>query len=235
MADGKRGADMHPETFKEIVASPTNWYDKSFRLRASARVLLERSTKHQATPTKVADHHWTIQLDPEEMAERLEMSRVAALLLGLAVETALKGRILERSPEAVEIKMTADGTGELTSIALGHLGFADDGHSLEKLAEHADVIKGSVALRNALRHFSDCVRWQSRYPVPMKTTRDAVTQFWTDSSDIELIEELLDRLYSEATCPTRREWIIPDGLDAVHLTDVRPESEKNGTEPETNA
>ena len=114
--------------------------------------------------------------DLEPSIETLEITK---LLYGLAVETALKAWIVERSPEKVEIRVVLDGSGNPKHAELRTVGVPTaSGHNILALAEAAGLFGGDFnaaiptpederALRNIFRDLGEVVLWRGRYPVPL--------------------------------------------------------------------
>jgi hypothetical protein len=101
------------------------------------------------------------------------------LMYGLAIETALKGRIVERWPTRVRIDVKADGRGDLLEAEITQLGVSiANGHDLHALAAAAGALDRHAEpqlfsdpadfdqFESVLLELSDAVLWSVRYPVP---------------------------------------------------------------------
>src|SRR5215831_9517838 len=76
--------------------------------------------------------------------EALGYFSIAQMLYGLALETAFKAYILCHHPEEIELKMIADGTGNIHTVEIKQFGTPlGSGHDLERLAEKAGVFARS--------------------------------------------------------------------------------------------
>lgn len=114
---------MDAEAFLEKATDPNAWYAKSVSLFMAHWALSHQTTDMLAVFTE----HWISALQEGESKEKankeiglcLDSHRVSTMLLGLSVETALKGRILERKPETVEFKLTSNAKRDLTEAKLG--------------------------------------------------------------------------------------------------------------------
>lgn len=170
---------MDANQFLKVATDAAEWLKKSVALRRSADVLweafvgatLEWASQVRANPAMSATS-WD---------EALEHLTSAKLLYGLALETALKGHILQVRPGDIEFKMTADGTGAVATAKVKHFGVAlGQAHNLELLAERAGVFDRDSepvfatdddyrALREILKHLSEVIYWSGRYPVPLRS------------------------------------------------------------------
>jgi hypothetical protein len=114
-----------------------------------------------------------------DLEAALEALETAKLLYGLALETALKARVVEHYPSKIEVRVAMDGTGQATHAELRTVGVSiSNGHNLLALAEAAELfgvayqwVLGTEddrsAMRNICRDLAEVVLWRGRYPVPL--------------------------------------------------------------------
>jgi hypothetical protein len=161
----------------EKSKSPEAWRKHARALRRAADAIWQKFEESIVEWTR-SSHERGIKSDFELPREYLETSK---LLYGLALETALKARIIENTPEAIEIKVTINGTGEAVQAELKNIGVpASQGHNLLALAEAAglfgpdfsSVLSTELArdgMRNICRDLGEVVVWRGRYPVPLSS------------------------------------------------------------------
>lgn len=159
----------------EQSRSPTAWRKHSKALRRSAHVLWEDFEGLVIAAAKEGANNGT-EPDFTEAIEALETTK---LLYGLALETALKAWIVQRTPDVVELRITMDGRGEAMQAELRSFGVpVSQGHNLLALAEVAGlfgpdfsaILKTSAdhdAMRNICRDLGEVVVWRGRYPIPL--------------------------------------------------------------------
>lgn len=83
--------------------------------------------------------------------EHQELYRPAQLLMGLSLEVALKGLLVERDPALVS-------GGKIDELKT---------HSLENLFRRADIpLAAGEEELNFVRKLSDAVEWVAKYPIP---------------------------------------------------------------------
>jgi hypothetical protein len=96
----------------------------------------------------------------------LEFIGISEMLIGYAFETALKGRIIERFPEKVNIEAKMNGIGVLKEIRLDCFGQGGDGHDLNILASISGINNIDPQRKIILEWLTEAVRWRGRYPAP---------------------------------------------------------------------
>jgi hypothetical protein len=163
--------------FLQKSKDPVEWRKHSRALRRSALALWGEFEETLLTAIRLGADNGT---EPD-LDEANEIFASTKLLYGLALETALKAWIIEKSPESIEIKVTMNGRGEAIHAELKSLGVSTtQGHNLLALADAAgifakdfsEVVKTDSdrnALRNIFRHLGEIVVWRGRYPVPLAT------------------------------------------------------------------
>ncbi|WOB06928.1 hypothetical protein [Piscinibacter gummiphilus] len=166
---------MHATHFVEKSTDPEAWRKHSRALRRSADVLWDDFVELVARAVAIGK---TKSVQPDFSAA-IESIEIAKLLYGLALETALKAWLIEKTPEKVEIRLTMKGDGSPTQAELKSFGLpSNQGHNIFGLAEaagvfgkpFASVIKTDgdrAAVKNICRDLGEVVVWRGRYPVPM--------------------------------------------------------------------
>jgi hypothetical protein len=163
---------MHADEFLATYHKPSAWYRRSHALRLSA--------KHLHTRIEALDD--LIKEDGRDvgthLTEQVAHINAARLLYGLALETALKGKFLERFPGDVRVAVVIDGNQKVVEVALDHIGVSPGkgsgaGHNLRALAARVGVVEKTfleeyrAAVYAHLDELSDAVVWHARYPVPL--------------------------------------------------------------------
>jgi hypothetical protein len=153
------------------------WRKHAHALRRSANVLWDEFTRVLVEALAEARRNNT---EPN-LDAALETFETVKLLYGLALETALKGWIVEHFPAKVEVRVAMDGTGEATSAELRTVGVpVGSGHNLLALAEAAELFgdrfqfilrtdDDKSVVRNICRDLAEVVQWRGRYPVPLSS------------------------------------------------------------------
>lgn len=191
---------MDAERLLETAKDPRNWYSKSAALRRSADALWEAffaCTLDAATEIDESDSRWS---------EAMGYLDSAQLLYGLALETALKGYILEERPGDITFKIEADGTGKVRDVQVTQFGVSvGQGHDLEKLAGLVGLLDRTEnpvfnhesdvhALQGILRFLTETIVWSGRYPVPLRSSKGQV---------------MLSGVPRQAFAHYMRDWIDP--------------------------
>ena len=168
---------MRANQFIERYRDPAQWRRHARNLKDSGEFLWIRYQTMLAAEARRAKESAT-DLDFERVIDALE---TAKLVYGLALETALKARIVEKYPEKVEIRVVLDGAGEPKQAELRTIGVpSSSGHNLLMLAEAAGIFDAEFqdllpvtleqgVLKNICRDLSDVVQWRGRYPVPLSS------------------------------------------------------------------
>ena len=181
---------MKPNEFIANATTPDAWFKKSVALSRSGQLLWREVISQLFGYDYWQDH-----------------MQGAHLFYSLALETALKGSILQTTPEKFKFEPSMTGSMEILSIRLKQFGTnSGDGHNLEKLAEIVGVINQNADLerRKVLRYASECILWRTRYPVPMAATSEQpkTNHWYTDSGKhffgevIPIIKSLLPSEYA---------------------------------------
>jgi len=206
---------MTPDDYLNRCYDPSDWFRKSRSLRENASALWSKSSNRidavMRTETKTAS--------AAEVYSAIDGSIIAKMLYGLAVETALKGRLIEKFPERVRLITEVNGRGSVSRVELrGSEKYQWKTHNLESLADAADAITrgGDSELREALRYFTDCTVWRARYPVPLEIESGKNRpETMVDARQVRLIESFLTHLHSESKTSI-------DQTDMNHRIQFRP-------------
>ncbi|MEM5402736.1 hypothetical protein [Paraburkholderia unamae] len=166
---------MLASAFLDKSRNPGAWRKHARALRRSANLLWDEFSKLLVEAAAGAKHN-NAELDLEAALEALETTK---LLYGLALETALKARIVEHYPSKLEVRVAMDGTGQATHAELRAVGVSiSNGHNLLALAEAAELFGADFqsvlrteddksVMRNICRDLAEVVLWRGRYPVPL--------------------------------------------------------------------
>ena len=134
---------MNSTDFIKNAIDPVQWLRKSVELRRSANALWDAFFEQMLI--------WSRKLrdgTPEDESASDEVYGYltsAKMLYGLSLETALKAHLLKNSPDTVQLKMSADGTGQVTEVEIKQFGVSlGSGHNLEQLAQRAGVFERTV-------------------------------------------------------------------------------------------
>jgi hypothetical protein len=161
--------------FLDKSRNPGAWRKHARALRRSANLLWDEFSKLLVEAVAEARNN-NAEPDLEAALEALETTK---LLYGLALETALKARVVERYPSKIEVRVAMDGTGQATHAELRAVGVSiSNGHNLLALAEAAELFGAEFqsvlrteddksAMRNICRDLAEVVLWRGRYPVPL--------------------------------------------------------------------
>jgi hypothetical protein len=110
---------------------------------------------------------------PLDLVQAFGFYKVAMMLYGMAVETALKGILIRNKSKDIIVQLETDGGGDIQKIALKSVGDSAGGHDLVSLAKNAGVIsKDDLAAKMHLRELAEYVIWRGRYPVPKGVMAD---------------------------------------------------------------
>lgn len=190
-----------------LVASYSEHFDRRGRVVQIWRI---RSAELREAARLVWQGGWIQPLgedgsiaEPPELYGIQELYRPAQLLMGLCLEVALKGLLVER---------------DQALINQGKLAKKLSTHSLENLFKAARIpLKDTEEELNLVRKLSDAVEWVSKYPIPLKAchltnpkhkSRGTLSRIDTD---FEWFEELWKRIDGEFKTPVSRRGRGADG------------------------
>jgi hypothetical protein len=126
----------------------------------------------------------------------------SVMVYAMAIETALKGRLLQQDPNRIRFSFETNGLGEVQSASIKQS--AVGSHNLEALAEFVGLIAKdrNDERREVLRRLTDCLLWVSRYPVPKAVSNDqkarsVVPIVYHNRTIREYVDEMLNELLED--------------------------------------
>lgn len=185
---------IRPPVTLDDARRPETWRNTSRRLLASARLLWKPLAKGLATlrnsSALAGNHARTIK-----NTAALDHFGAFHVIAGLAVENALKARILERALAAGDqIRSAADLPRVIPMDGAGH--------NLVRLADRAKV-QLSASERLLLERLTTYVRWAGRYPVS-KVETDHTFVRATRDRDMDEIDRFIVRIGVTGRAAPRR-------------------------------
>ena len=189
------------EKFMEAALDANRWFSRSHYLKESADNLHKACERYimQSIPSP-------IRIGPPPSVEergRASMSGLNAimtsfLLYGLAIELALKGRIISHQPDKAKFNLSIDGKGRVIDASSDL-----KSHNLEALANDAGLLEkgGDNETRVQLRLLSEYVKWRARYPIPNKSDNfetddvERGTSKWGQMKNF--VESFLERVHPD--------------------------------------
>ncbi|GAB3535548.1 hypothetical protein [Photobacterium alginatilyticum] len=159
------------------------WLHKANALFTSGECLYKQSGELLIELGEVADTH---DGHNDRLQCSLDLMMSAKLLYGYALETLLKGILLQIKPERVEFDIKADGIGNVLEAKITQIGVPmSKGHDLGVLAKEVGLLErlsDPKQAKQTLQHLTECVQWRSRYPAPQdsKKNRALTSQQMTD-------------------------------------------------------
>lgn len=164
------------DAFRAAASDPEAWRQKARLVRRSADALWNSYTD-LFTKIEPGDR----ERAQEMLGSWLERMNTAQFLYGLAVETALKAKLIALDAANISFAEVRDGRGQVIDLRISKIGvdLGADGHDLRRLAEAAGVGPGCpgcvfaiesdrTAITEILAYLTDCVRWSGRYPAPKR-------------------------------------------------------------------
>ena len=140
----KPSAEFYEEEFVTGALIPERWISQALRLKRAGDLLFEASA---------ADLERFSHGEKPSTLKNLEMVMPATLLYGMALENALKGRLVHQQPNRIV-------NGKLRAWPGGS-------HNLNVLADAARVTL-SQEEEDLLRRLTQFVLWAGRYPTPRR-------------------------------------------------------------------
>lgn len=129
---------------------------KSWKLRAISFYIYSRNSK-------LNEKFYKCDSYPEEV---LNFLQIEELLVGYALELALKSIVIEKFPDKVGIAEIKDLRGKIVETRLERIG-GNDGHDLLSLANSIEIDL-TISQKVFLEHYTRQIRWQGRYPIKNK-------------------------------------------------------------------
>lgn len=146
------------------------WKFKSAALYDSAKMLMKHSPIHSVT---------------KHATYALQYFGISDMLFGYAYETALKGLLIERFPEKINIEAKMDGTGSLKEIKLDCFANCGDGHDLLMLAKISGIKNIDPQRKVILEWLTEAVRWRGRYPASKSKINPRPGPFTISSIEVD--------------------------------------------------
>jgi hypothetical protein len=194
-------AGMDPAEYMDRARKARTWGHYAWFLRKAAQAVMVHVAEKEKGFAESGHTDARLQYDFHGLCW------VANMLHGLAVEVALKGRILATAPEKVTFELKVDGAGEFVSAQLRQVGVRiSESHDLTALAKAALDSGVSLPLlstpeiQKVLQFLGACVRWAGRYPVPLGSTEvcaDGRIVVGSEGIPRKDVEALLDALIGD--------------------------------------
>lgn len=171
------------QEFEALFDDPREWLKQAYQMLAAARVLYEKFfwAREQA---KLGPHSKCI-----DASKHVGYFKGALLLVGFAVENALKALIIQRA-------IGRRGGGQLSLSVFGR-----DPHDLLKLCDIAGL-KLELSEHELLKRLSTAIKWAGRYRLPsteqqFEDAKRADPLQLSHPSDLATVESVLDQVGRE--------------------------------------
>ena len=159
---------MDKEAYISTLKNPNSWFDQAFSQKMVADKILNEIIMNREFIVKLKE--------TQDYDEFVGLWANALYHYGIGIENGLKGIIIKNYPEAVNFEVTDD------DVILHDIGDkASKSHDLYSLANRAGILgknkknlpfNVNVKLtKNVLQNLSDIVRWASRYPIPVNSSK----------------------------------------------------------------
>ena len=159
---------MDKEAYISTLKNPNSWFDQAFSQKMVADKILNEIIMNREFIVKLKE--------TQDYDEFVGLWANALYHYGIGIENGLKGIIIKNYPEAVNFEVTDD------DVILHDIGGkASKSHDLYSLANRAGILgknkknlpfNVNVKLtKNVLQNLSDIVRWASRYPIPVNSSK----------------------------------------------------------------
>ncbi|MEA5445565.1 hypothetical protein VCB98_07015 [Gammaproteobacteria bacterium AB-CW1] len=175
--------------FEEAVSTPENWLRQAWQLLEAAKALYQSMDGMRLPKTEA------------ETYREVGSMKGIMLLLGLAVENALKGALVYKFPPDTS-------GGRLRS---SHFQGNGRQHDLVAIAQRMKF-PISDEYRPLLERLSIFVQWASKYQVPLRKSEQKKASgnlYLRPPTDIKLVEALITDLQSYAGFDNDDGWPIP--------------------------
>lgn len=201
---------MNADEFVNKVIEPTEWMGAAKQDIRNADLLWEEGEENL----------FPMRLEGGELREptqkALDHLTGSIFLMAMAVENALKAKLISDRPEDVELRLSLNAKGEKSGAELKEIGGNPLNHNLEKMAEHAGIFDRSTAslfedseeyerLRRNLNYLGHAVRYGGKYPT-------------SNSLDDHLeLEEIIEEMNQETTRDDNMLGWVKTMRERVHL------------------
>ena len=171
------------QDFLDSAKDIYQWLHKANALFISAETLFNQSVITFSEISEVTD---TLEGHNERVQNALDHLMSSKLLYGYALETLLKGILIQNKPEKVEFDLKSDGTGNILEARITQIGVPmNKGHDLSVLAKEVGLLElmpDPKQVKQTLQHLTESIQWRSRYPTPQdsKKNRNLTSQQMTD-------------------------------------------------------
>lgn len=175
--------------FEEGVSTPENWLRQAWQLFEASKVLYQSMDGVEVPRTESETHR------------EVGAMKGVMLLMGLAVENALKGAFVHEFPPDTS-------GGRLKSTH-----FQDNGrqHDLIAIAEKMNFLI-SDEYQPLLERLTIFVQWASKYQAPLRNSEHVNASgklYFRPSMDFTLVEKLIENLQIHAGYNDKNGWPIP--------------------------
>lgn len=159
---------LDKESYISTLKNPNSWFDQAFSQKMVADKILNEIIMNREFLVKIKE--------TQDYDDFVVLWANALYHYGIGIENGLKAIIIKNNPEAVCFEVTDD------DVILHDIGGkASRNHDLYSLANRAGVLgKNKKELpfnfnvkitKNVLQNMSDIVRWVSRYPIPVNSSK----------------------------------------------------------------
>ncbi len=168
---------MDAQDFLTAASQPEGWYEKSSQLRRAGNVV------------------WNAYAQESNILKQMGYLTTASMLYAMALEVAMKGRLLESKD--IRVAVETGETGEIRRASVQKAGGLN--HDLVALANSLGLIGTDAGRRKLLERLTDCLVWIARYPAPRSVTAEKpmspnVSIIIQNVSVRDLIDEMMDEL-----------------------------------------
>lgn len=160
---------MDNDSYLKILRNSEAWFEQAFAQKMVADKILVDI---------IMSKEFMVPLKEEEskLIDYVSLWGNALYHYGIGIENGLKGLIVKKHPELINLEMSGD------DIVLKDIGGkASKNHDLYSLANFAGALDRDLNLfkyesdrklqKNVLKHLTDVIRWTSRYPVPTSPSK----------------------------------------------------------------
>ena len=159
---------MDKQAYISTLKNPNSWFDQAFSQKMVADKILNEVIMKREFLVKLKE--------TQDYDDFIGLWSNALYHYGIGIENGLKGIIIKIYPEAVNFEVTED------DVILHDIGGkASKSHDLYALANRAGILgknkkdlpfNVNVKLtKNVLQNLSDIIRWASRYPIPVNSSK----------------------------------------------------------------
>ena len=183
-------------TFEQAIEKPEIWLSHSWQLYYSGLMLSEQFRLDFENPKIHGNSH--------DGHKQVGYMSSAQLLIGLAVENALKGAIISKQPKLVE-----NGKFDIKKIGGGK-----NNHGLNDLAENAQISM-SPSRKDLLDRLTIYVIWAGKYGAPFKeidykNAQQKKSLTLKFPSDLTIAREIIEECEIKAGYEKQKGWPLWD-------------------------